>query len=156
MFLTVIVPTCNRNDLLRKCLDNLIPNVQSIDSSKYEVIITDDSKSNVELYMLKNEYPFFQFVEGPKKGPASNRNNGAKLAKGDWLVFIDDDCIPDQDILFAYLNEINKGVHNGIEGYINVERLQERFDEESPINLSGGCFWSCNIAVKRRFKCWVV
>ena len=46
MFLSVIIPTCNRNDLLRKCLNNLIPDFQSIDSSKYEIIVTDDSKLN--------------------------------------------------------------------------------------------------------------
>jgi len=149
MFLSVIIPTYNRYDLLRKCLDNLIPEFQTIDSTNYEIIVSDDSKINEELEILKEEYPFVTFVSGPQKGPAANRNNGAKYSKGDWLVFIDDDCLPDQNILLSYLKEINKGVYQGIEGYINADRHQERFDEQSPLNLTGGCFWSCNIAVDK-------
>lgn len=149
MFLSVIIPTYNRYDLLRKCLNNFDPDIQTIDSTKYEIIVSDDSKQNEEIEILKKEYPFVDFISGPQKGPAANRNNGAKKSKGDWLVFIDDDCIPDQDILLSYLNEINKGVYKGIEGYINADRLKQRFDEQSPLNLTGGCFWSCNIAVEK-------
>ncbi|TRX22997.1 glycosyltransferase family 2 protein [Flavobacterium franklandianum] len=149
MFLSVIIPTYNRYDLLRKCLDNLMPDVQTIDSTKFEIIVSDDSKQNEEIKNLKSEYPFVHFISGPQKGPASNRNNGAKQAKGDWLVFIDDDCLPDHDILLSYLNEINKGVYRGIEGYINADRHRERFDEQCPMNLTGGCFWTCNIAVEK-------
>lgn len=150
MLLSVIIPTYNRNDLLRKCLDNLNPAVQTIDSGNYEIIVTDDTKQNDEIESLKKEYPYVNFISGPKKGPASNRNYGAKQAKGEWLVFIDDDCLPDHDILLAYLTEINKGVYKGIEGYINADRERERFDEQSPINLEGGCFWTCNIAVDKK------
>jgi len=149
MFLSVIIPTYNRYDLLRKCLDNLVPDFQTINDKSYEIIVSDDSKTNEEIEILKKKYPFVTFVAGPQKGPASNRNNGAKYAKGDWLVFIDDDCLPDRNLLSSYLNEINKGVYQGIEGYINADRLQERFDEISPLNLTGGCFWSCNIAVDK-------
>ena len=149
MFLSVIVPTCNRNDLLRKCLDNLIPEFQTIDSFIYEIIVTDDSKVNNEVGMLMTEYPFVHFVEGPKKGPAANRNSGAKHAKGEWLIFIDDDCQPDKDILKTYYEEIIKGDYDAFEGYINADRAQERYDEQSPLNISGGCFWSCNIAVNK-------
>lgn len=149
MFLSVIIPTYNRYDLLRKCLDNLVPDFQTIDAVQYEIIVTDDSKQNGELDLLKKEYPFVDFIAGPQKGPASNRNHGATQAKGDWLVFIDDDCLPDRDLLATYLKEINKGIYKGIEGYINADRSKERFDEQSPLNLTGGCFWSCNIAVEK-------
>jgi glycosyltransferase involved in cell wall biosynthesis len=149
MFLSVIIPTYNRYDLLRICLDNLMPDVQTIDSTSYEIIVTDDSKISEEVEIFKKDYPFVTFVAGPQKGPASNRNNGAKFAKGEWLVFIDDDCIPDHELLVTYLKEINKGVYQGIEGYINADRPRERFDELSPLNLNGGCFWTCNVAVDK-------
>lgn len=149
MFLSVIIPTYNRYDLLRMCLNNLMPDFQTIDATSYEIIVTDDSKINDQMDLLKKEYPFVTFVSGPQKGPASNRNNGVKYSKGDWLVFIDDDCLPDKEILASYLKEINKGVYNAIEGYINADRPKERFNEQSPFNLTGGCFWSCNIAVDK-------
>jgi len=149
MFLSVIIPTCNRNDLLRKCLVCLSPENQTINSSKYEIIVTDDSKSNNELEILKEQYKFVRFVTGPQKGPAANRNYGAKFAKGDWLIFIDDDCLPDINILNEYYNEIIKEQFGAFEGYIDADRPKERYDEVSPINLKGGCFWSCNIAVNK-------
>src|SRR6187551_1817037 len=149
MFLSVIIPTYNRYDLLSNCLENISPDIQTIDASLYEVIVTDDSKYSTHLENIKNQFPWVNFIEGPHKGPASNRNNGAKQAKGDWFIFIDDDCVPDRDILGSYWAEINKGVYKGIEGYIYADRIQERFDEQSPLNLLGGCFWSCNIAVER-------
>jgi GT2 family glycosyltransferase len=150
MYLSVIIPTCNRYDLLKNCLDNLSPQFQSIDSSLYEIIVTDDSKNNSELELVKKAYSWVNFVVGPKKGPAANRNNGAKYAKGDWIIFIDDDCLPDKEILRSYYIEIEKGIYKGIEGYINADRAQKRFDEQSPLNLVGGCFWSCNIAVEKK------
>lgn len=149
MFLSVIVPTYNRNDLLLKCLNALSPDNQTIGQSSYEVIVSDDSLTS-QARQLSPDFPWFRFVDGPKRGPAANRNNGAKQAKGDWLVFIDDDCIPDKTILQTYFNEIVLGNYQALEGLIDAERPQERFDEESPLNLNGGCFWSCNIAVSQK------
>ena len=38
------------------------------------------------------------FMEREKmKGPAGNRNAGAARAMGEWIVFIDDDCIAQKD-----------------------------------------------------------
>ena len=90
MTFSVIVPTCNRNDLLAKCLELLNPANQTI-KEVYEVIVTDDSKNNVAKALIEDIFTWAKWVEGPKRGPAANRNNGAKDAKGDWLIFIDDD-----------------------------------------------------------------
>src|SRR5665213_3286620 len=106
MKFSVIIPTCNRNDLLRKCLDLLAPSNQTIDN--YEIIVTDDSKDGIAKDLIKQDYPWVCWVEGPKRGPAANRNNGAKTANGDWLVFIDDDCLPDKNVLNCYKNGIIK------------------------------------------------
>jgi len=149
MFFSVIIPTANRNNLLRKCLNNLMPEFQTIDSTRYEIIVTDDSKSNIEFEILKREFPFVKFIKGPQNGPATNRNNGAKFALGDWLIFIDDDCLPDYNILNAYHNEIIKGEYGAFEGCINADRAQLRYDENSPLNLKGGKFWSCNICINK-------
>lgn len=149
MLISVVIPTCNRYDLLRICLNNLLPSYQTIESLDYEIIVSDDTKENNQLDILQKEYKTVRFLSGPKKGPASNRNFGAKQATGDWIVFIDDDCIPDKELLKSYYQEIIKGEYKGFEGRIEADRDQKRFDEESPINTEGGCFWSCNIAVEK-------
>lgn len=150
VILSVIIPTCHRNDLLALCLNKLAPEVQTLSSEWYEVIVTDDgSNSTAEQLMLK-EYPWAKWVEGPRKGPASNRNNGALKANGKWLIFIDDDCIPDNDLIFSYRNAISTHPNKEVfEGRIYVDRQKNRFDEESPVNESGGYLWSCNFCIKR-------
>ena len=148
LFLSVIIPTYKRNDLLFNCLTMLSPDKQTISSDLYEVIVTDDSKNQMSLELSK-DFPWAKFIQGPQKVPASNRNNGAKNAKGNWFVFIDDDCLPDSNILKSYYDAISIGSYRALEGYINAERPKQRVDEESPLNLKGNCFWSCNIAIER-------
>ena len=100
--LSVIIPTCNRNDLLGKCLDCLSPNIQTLSASSYEVIVTDDSKQHQAKQFVEENYGWVKWIAGPQRGPAENRNNGAKNANGEWLIFIDDDCLPDAKILEVY------------------------------------------------------
>src|SRR6476660_5056822 len=152
MFFSVIIPTCNRNELLSHCLDLLDKSVQTIDGSTYEVIVTDDSKDNGARSIVNEKYEVVQWVEGPKKGPAANRNNGAKHAKGEWLVFLDDDCLPNLEILekYNFLITSNPNIQV-LEGLIERERRMKSPLERAPgnSNTKGGFLLSCNFAIKR-------
>ena len=145
---SVIIPTYHRNDLLAKCLDCLAPGVQSLPENQYEVIVTDDGRETTAEQMILEHYPWVKWVEGPHKGPAANRNNGAKYAQGEWLVFTDDDCLPDSQWLEAYAKAIDGSVL-ALEGSIHPLGDLNQDLAECPVNLTGGCFWSANIAVKR-------
>lgn len=148
---SIIIPTCNRNDLLAKCLDLLSPDVQTT-KSYFEVIVTDDSKDNLAKCFVEQNYSWAKWVEGTKCGPAANRNNGAKYANGDWLAFIDDDCLPDSKWLLVYQNAVDSYLSIKVfEGYTNAERPKQRYDEEAPINTGGNRLWSCNFAIKKSF-----
>jgi glycosyltransferase involved in cell wall biosynthesis len=92
---SVIIPTYHRNDLLAKCLDCLAPGVQTLPADQYEVIVSDDGYESTAQEMIQQNYPWVKWVAGFRKGPAANRNNGAKYATGEWLAFTDDDCLPD-------------------------------------------------------------
>jgi GT2 family glycosyltransferase len=145
---SVVIPTYHRNDLLAKCLDRLAHNVQTLAADRYEVIVSDDGNESTAEDMIRQNYPWVRWVAGPSKGPAANRNNGAKYAQGEWIAFTDDDCLPDIHWLEAYV-EAAKDTARALEGAIHPLGDLEQDLAECPINLVGGCFWSANIAVKR-------
>lgn len=148
---SVIIPTCHRNDLLAKCLNCLAPGVQTLEFVHYEVIVSDDGSKTTAKEMVEQHYLWAQWVEGPRKGPAANRNNGAKYAQGKWLAFTDDDCLPDPQWLEAYTKAIlNDYSCLVFEGRTYVDRSRQSLAETSPINESGGYLWSCNLAIQRR------
>jgi len=145
---SVIIPTYHRNDLLAKCLDCLAPGVQTLPAEQYEVIVTDDGYESTAEEMIQQNYPWVKWVAGFRKGPAANRNNGAKYATGEWLAFTDDDCLPDSQWLEAYA-EATKESALALEGSIHPLGNYDQELAECPINLTGGCFWSANIAIKK-------
>lgn len=148
---SVIVPTYQRNDLLAKCLECLAPGIQTLPAQQYEVIVTDDGSKTTAQEMIRKHYPWVKWVAGPRKGPAANRNNGAKYAQGEWLAFTDDDCLPDPEWIEAYAKAIVAEPFCSIfEGRTYVDRPKQTFAETSPVNELGGCLWSCNIAIQKQ------
>ena len=145
---SVIVPTCHRNDLLAKCLDCLAPGVQTLSAEQYEVIVSDDGSLATACEMIRDRYPWVKWVAGLRKGPAANRNNGAKYACGEWLAFTDDDCLPDPNWLSSFA-AATSGSALALEGAIHPLSDCDLDLAECPINLTGGNFWSANIAVQR-------
>ena len=99
----MVVPTYRRNDSLARCLDQLVEGRQTLPFHMYEVIVSDDGPegSNARL-LVEEKYPWVRWVAGPARGPAANRNRGASQARGGWLVFTDDDCLPQAGWLAAY------------------------------------------------------
>lgn len=151
MLFSVIIPTCNRSELLVKCLDLLALEYQNFEAWNYEIIVSDDSISNFTQKLIYKKYKCVKWVKGPQKGPAANRNNGAKYAIGEWLVFTDDDCFPTGTWLSSYGNAILNNNVKVFEGLTDVDRRKQRFDEVAPINIKGGNLWSCNFAIKKNF-----
>jgi glycosyltransferase involved in cell wall biosynthesis len=105
--LSVIVPTCHRSEDLAVCLDALRPQEQknpcptpsSIEPARwrdfsYEVIVTDDGSRSIAEALIRDVYPWVRWYPGPRRGPAANRNSGARKAEGEWVLFLDDDCVP--------------------------------------------------------------
>lgn len=151
IFFSIIIPTYKRNDLLYKCLNSIL-SFKKNKNFKFEIIVTSDSFDDTLLLKKLFISREIVFVNGPRKGPAANRNNGAKQAKGDWLIFLDDDIVPDSQLLLSYSTAISKypNVH-AFEGAIHPDdwKLLELDMAECPVNTNGGCFWSANVCIKR-------
>ena len=91
MTVSIIIPTCNRADELHDCLARLIPQLPSDGSTT--VFVCDDGSDAATKSMVGEKFPMVRWNQGPRRGPATNRNFGARQADGDWLIFLDDDEI---------------------------------------------------------------
>ena len=110
MAVTIIIPTCNRPEALAACLRLLVPQIPA--DGSFDLLISDDSGTTDTRDMLGREYPAVQWMCGPRRGPGANRNAGVRSARGGWLIFLDDDCLPGPGFLSAY-QAVIAGVADG-------------------------------------------
>ena len=148
-FFSVVVPCYERPDDLRKCLQSLSPENQD-GAPPYEIIVTDDSRTDRCRKVVELEFPSASWKEGKMKGPAANRNAGVARAQGEWIVFIDDDCIAQPGYLAAYGSAIKSDPTLGaLEGRIFPDRPRRTWAEGCPANETGGMFWTSNLCVMK-------
>ena len=98
-FFSVIIPTDGRPRQLAACLQALASIEYSCDC--FEVVVVDDgSKTPPEAVVASfRDKIDVTLVSQPHAGPATARNAGTKRARGTFLVFTDDDCMPKADWL---------------------------------------------------------
>ncbi len=133
LFVSVIIPTYNRPNSLRACLNSLKAQCLSED---WEVIVVDDGGKE-SLNALKKEFQqslSLTVIRQENSGPATARNRGAAVAKGKFLAFLDDDCEPEMDWLEKLLINAQTGVMIG--GRTKNKLIQNNCSEASQILVS--------------------
>lgn len=150
MLFSIIISTFNRPTLLKSCLLSVELAIRNASHISIEVIVTDDSISDDSMELVVHFFPNYYYVRGPRKGPAANRNNGASKAKGEWLVFFDDDVIVNSNILRKYAELTNSSHVEVFEGAIHPSdfKMMKKDMSECPVNINGNCFWSANFCIK--------
>lgn len=91
MILSIIIPTYNEEEYLPVLLES----IKKQNFNDYEVIVAD-ANSTDRTREIAEEYGCV-IVDGGL--PAVGRNNGAKVAKGEYLIFIDSDLVLTDDYL---------------------------------------------------------
>lgn len=147
-FISIIIPTFQRPADLRICLGAILPQLPPDDS--VEVLVCDDGRDLTTQMMVKKDFPSFYWLQGPQRGPAANRNLGVREAKGEWLIFVDDDCIPATQWLAAYLAAIPEAPPMlAFEGATWRMGNPPSLLWEAPHNPRGGALISCNFAIRK-------
>lgn len=129
--ISVVIPTFKRPQLLNTCLLHL--DNQTIDKSRYEVIVVTDGYDEITLKAVEEyrkssvlDLKFFNTPE--KKGPAAARNLGWKNSNSRLIAFTDDDCQPQSGWLEAYLNQHNLKGPVAYTGFTEVPIEEEPTD----------------------------
>lgn len=107
--LSVIIPVHNRHRLFIKCLVSVLK--QSY--SPIEIIIVDDkSDPSIKSYLDKHNPQYFKKIKHVRnmtnQGPSFSRNVGLKIAKGDYISFLDSDDVWNTCFAEELINQIEK------------------------------------------------
>ena len=132
MIISVIIPTLNRGESLKRALLSLYNQISN--DYTIEIVIIDDSPNNIsscvnELVSLLPEIPekyiFFNvYVNHGEHGAANARNLGVKNSIGEFITFLDDDDV----YIEGRLNSMYKFFIDSNEKYsfISSKRLYEK------------------------------
>src|SRR5437764_8362427 len=87
-FISVVVPSYNRADLIGKTLRSL----QQQEYDQYEIIVIDDgSTDNTEEVVKAIGDQRISYIKKGNAERAAARNFGARIAKGEYVNFFDSD-----------------------------------------------------------------
>ena len=103
-FVSIIVPSFRRPDVL--CLTLRALSSLNYPANKHEVIVVDDGSGDETTEVVRAaqaECERVRYREQPNSGVATARNNGARAAAGEYLIFIDDDIVVEPDFINHHL-----------------------------------------------------
>lgn len=103
--LTAIICTYNRAKYIGNLLESIAAN--DLPKSEYEILLvdnncTDNTREICEAFAAAHKDVLFRYVVEPEQGLSAARNKGIKEAKGDSIVYIDDDALVDAHYLRSY------------------------------------------------------
>ena len=82
----------------------------SAQNSPLEIIIVDNC-SSPPIELPSNTSPcHVKLFQCKKLGPASARNVGWKIARGEWILFTDSDCTPSKNWISGYIKGANGSI----------------------------------------------
>lgn len=98
--LSIIIPTFNEE----KLLPGLLKSIKEQSFKDIEIIMADNNSTD-DTCLIASELGI-KVVKGGM--PANGRNNGARFARGEWLLFLDADVILPPNFLKRAIREIKK------------------------------------------------
>lgn len=105
---SIIIPIYNTGKYLKSCLDSLVNQTYS----NFEVILIDDGSTDIseQIYQeYAQNYPFFIVRKQSNRGICAARNEGIRLASGDYITFVDSDDWVSQDYISSLMRIVRPG-----------------------------------------------
>ena len=148
---SIIVPTRNRARKLSRCLEHVMAIRTTV---AWEVIVVDNGSTDETPRVLEDlarqSRVRMRVVSEPVPGGARTRNTGIRAARGEILIFIDDDCYVRPDIIDQYC-EIFENPAIGFAGGRLL--LHDDSDYRLTINESGA---AVHFPAKQPVPCGIV
>jgi len=125
---SIVVPTRNRRDILRQALRSALaqswPNI--------EIVVVDEASTDGTARMLAGEFGDLKVIRhNVPHGPGGARNAGIVVSDGDWVLFLDDDDLLQND----HVAELVKAARELPEGHVVSGRWRRFVTTASGIQL---------------------
>lgn len=121
---SVVIPTHNRPSQLQRTLEALA--AQTLPETLFEVVVVDDGSQESYAAVAALAWPFeARFHRQENQGEVVARNKGVRRSCGEFLIFLDDDILPDHDYLQSVVRE-----HEDHPGEIILGTLFPKVDDD--------------------------
>ena len=148
---SVVVPTLGRPELARllTALAEGLPEA----AGPVEVVLVDDRRrASPPLPVPDRLVPVTTVVQGRAAGPAAARNLGWRAARYSWVVFLDDDVVPEPDWFARLADDLAMDPPvGGVQGQVTVPLPHRRPTdwERSTAGLATGRWITADMAYRR-------
>ena len=107
--ISIIIPVYNAEKYINECIDSILKNSNE-SLYQIEIIIINDGSTDYTLEKLEKykKNNFIHTYTTKNQGVSAARNYGIKLAKGEWITFIDADDKVTEGFIDLSINELNK------------------------------------------------
>ena len=105
--ISVIIPTRDRPQALARCLESV--GAQTVIDQLEVIVVDDGSFAASEVASVVGLRPRTRLIRRDGNGPAAARNAGARAARGSFLCFTDDDCVPWPDWAERLVGALERG-----------------------------------------------
>lgn len=108
MKISIIIVNWNGKPLLKKCMPSVIAAAEYV-KKKYEIIVVDNGSIDGSINFLKTKFPKVRVISLKENFGLPKPNNlGAKAAKGDKLLFLNNDIMLKKDALVHMIKHFKK------------------------------------------------
>lgn len=134
--ISIVVPTYNRSEMLRRALKSLI--CQDTDGLfSYEIIVIDDGSTDTTSQVVSKVADFSQvplkYKRDQGKGYTQALNTGVNEASGKWIAFFDDDQLAEADWLKKLFDITLQMGADFVGGAILLDLPQEHLSHLGPV-----------------------
>jgi glycosyltransferase involved in cell wall biosynthesis len=151
-FVSVVIPTYNRRELLRGAIESLLN--QSYPDDRYEIIVVDNSSTDgteeTVRSLQEKSQKVLRYYRKKNEGPGSARNLGIEKAKGTVVAFTDSDCVADKNWLDGGVANMTDGV-GIVQGKTlpNPDQPQRKLQQTMKVLSEDSYYQTCNIFYRK-------
>ena len=151
MLISIIIPENNEEKIIQHTLELLFLalNEQRDEGYSWEIIVGDNHSTDKTVEIAAKAGA--KIVKEPFRQISRVRNTGARVAQGEWFIFMDADSYPQPELIAEVIGVIENGNNIGcgttilVEGGTLFNKL--RMERMNPVyrffNISGGAFVLC-------------